>query len=278
LLLGARAAVVAASLLVLLLLPTTAFADDASAERKRECARTSEDGQRERSDRHFRVARQRFLACTQDHCPDVVRRDCLTWLEQMDAAIPTVVFVVHDARGEDVPNARVLVDGQPEVTGTAVPLDPGNHAVRAELPDGSVVTKDIQAAEAVKNRIVTLDARESTPRRDDERKAAAGAPPSPPIFGYALLGTSAVLVGVTAYLGLDGLSDAHTLRDTCKPTCNQDEVDSVRTQFRVSYVTGGLAALALGTGLYLVLTQPRRSGPDVRVTAGPARADVVVRF
>jgi hypothetical protein len=275
--LGARAAVVVTSLL---LLPAAAAAADEAGERKRECARTSEDGQKERSERHFRVARQRFLVCAQEHCPDVVRRDCLSWLEQIDASIPTVVFVVRDARGDDVSNARVFVDGHPEATGAAIPLDPGKHVVRAELPDGAIVSKEIQAAEAVKNRVVTLDVREPAPREPvrEVQQPRDELPSSPPIFGYALLGTSAVLAGVTAYLGLDGLSDAHTLRDTCKPRCSPDDVDGVRTQFRVSYVTGALAAIAFGAGLYLVLSHPHRSGPEVRVGTGLGRADVVVRF
>lgn len=247
-------------------------------ERKRECARTSEDGQQLRTDRRLRAARQRFLACAQEHCPDVVRRDCLVWIAEVEAALPTVVFVVHDAHGEDVATARLLVDGQPEATGTAVALDPGVHAVRAELPDGSVAVKEIQASEAVKNRVVVLDARDS-PRRGDARKPDSDEPrASAPTAGYVLLGASALLFGVTAYLGIDGLSRAHTLRDTCKPTCDPDDVERVRTQFRVSYVAGALAGVALGAGLYLVLFRSPRSGADVRVNAGAARADLVVRF
>src|SRR6476469_2538326 len=204
----ARAAVLAAAFA---LLGTTAHGQE-RVDRKRECARTSEDGQKQRSERHFLVARDRFLACAQDHCPDVVRNDCLVWLEKLEASIPTVVFVVHDAKGDDVLDARVFVDGQPQATGTAVPLEPGVHAIRAELPDRTVVEKQIQAAETVRNRVIVLAASPAPAPPAAEDDGAGAAPvPTRRIVGYSLIGASAVLAGVTAFLGLDGLARAHEL-------------------------------------------------------------------
>ena len=88
----ACAAILAA---VVAMLPTVASAEE-GAERRRECARTSEDGQKERTLHHFRAARERFLMCAQEQCPEVVRKDCLTWLEKIEEATRT--WFAHLAR------------------------------------------------------------------------------------------------------------------------------------------------------------------------------------
>src|SRR5688500_5331767 len=90
---------------MLLLLPSGALALD-----KKECARTGEEGQRDRADGRLLRARARFVACAQEECPDVVRHDCLKWLEEIEVQIPTLVVVVQDEHGEDVPNTRATVD------------------------------------------------------------------------------------------------------------------------------------------------------------------------
>jgi len=273
-----------AALGLALVLATTFGATIAGATDKRECARTSEAGQRNRAEGHLRAARDRFRICAQEECPDVVRHDCVTWLDELEAALPSVVFAVTDENGNDVHGAQILVDGQPVAAdGKALPLDPGSHAVRAVLANGRAVEKEIQVAEGVKHRLVALalppsssDGSQPT-AAPPNRSAAAGVEPPSRTLGWVLGGTGAGVLGVTAYLGLSGLSRAHDLEGSCKPSCDPSDVDALRTRFRVSYVTGAVGGVLVAAGIYF-LVFPLGGSHGAAVTAGPGRADMTIRF
>lgn len=244
----------------MLVVAILAATSDARAQgRKRECARTSEAGQTDRDEGRMRDARHRFLACARDECPEVVRRDCVAWAAELEPLIPTVVFVVHDAHGEDVQGARVLVDGEPaEAIGRAIMIDPGHHDVRAELPDGASGTKAIEVAEAVKNRVVIVDV-DAPPPREKPAPSAPEPSASPPVLGYVLGAVGVALAGATAYLWIDGKAREDELRSTCSPNCARDDVDGLRTQYRVSYVTAGASVIAIGAGVYFLFFAPSAS-------------------
>jgi len=96
------------------------------------CIGISEEGQRQRADHKLIAAKDLFDSCSLDSCPKIVRDDCVGWAKEVEAELPTVVFVVRDKSGKDVPRASVLVDGSSShiVDGTSVPLDPGSHALK----------------------------------------------------------------------------------------------------------------------------------------------------
>lgn len=269
-----------AALVLGLAVASISFAATAGATDKRECARTSEAGQRSRAEGHLHAARDRFRVCAQEECPDVVRHDCVVWLEEIEAALPSVVFAVTDENGNDVHGAQILVDGQVVgADGKAFSLDPGSHAVRAVLANGRAVEKEIQVAEGVKRRLVAL----ALPPSSDASSAAA--PPAPVAaaeapsrtLGWVLGGTGVAVLGVTAYLGLSGLSRAHDLESSCKPNCDPTDVDDLRTRFRVSYVTGAVGGLLVAAGIYFVVF-PLGASRTTAVGAGPGRANLTVRF
>ena len=54
----------------------------------------------------------------------------------MDRAVPSIVFQVKDGAGNDVPGVKITMDGQPrdEHAGSALTLDPGEHAFTFEAP------------------------------------------------------------------------------------------------------------------------------------------------
>jgi hypothetical protein len=237
--------------LALLLVSSPALALD-----KKECARTGEDGQRDRADGKLVRARTRFVHCAQEECPDVVRHDCLKWLDEIEAQIPSIVVVVQDDRGEDIANARATVDDAPVEIGKATPLDPGKHTVRASV-GATPITKEVHVAEGVKGRIVRLEL---------ERSSRPLPPPPPPstarpVMPWVFVGTGTSLVAITAFLGIGGLVRAGDMADTCKPNCNEDEVADIRTQFRISYVTGAVGAILLGVGAYLLAFKDNSVAP-----------------
>src|SRR5690349_15045841 len=97
------------------------------------CASSAEHGQSLRKHGKLLDARAAMHDCSRAACPRVVRDDCTTWEAQLEAAIPTLAVAVKDARGDDVTDAAILVDGRPldeAARGLAVELDPGEHVVR----------------------------------------------------------------------------------------------------------------------------------------------------
>ncbi len=93
-----------------------------------ECVSASEDAQLMRIKGQLRAARANLLVCSQDDCPKIVKQDCTGWLDEVDRAIPTVVLGARDARGQDLTDVHVAMDGTSlalRLDGKAIPVDPG---------------------------------------------------------------------------------------------------------------------------------------------------------
>jgi hypothetical protein len=75
--------------------------------------------------------------------------------EQISTAIPTIVFEIKDAAGNDVSGVKVAMDGQvltERYEGSALAVDPGEHVFRFEAPGQMAVQKKYVIVEAVKER------------------------------------------------------------------------------------------------------------------------------
>src|SRR3954470_3608518 len=82
-----------------------ALADDP----KVKCANAYEQAQRTRKKGELRASQANLLVCTDPVCPAVLRDECLRWADEVERAMPTVVFAVRDPAGQDVTDVRVLV-------------------------------------------------------------------------------------------------------------------------------------------------------------------------
>src|SRR5882724_7604070 len=94
------------------------------------CIRASDEGQTSRDSANLLRARELFAECAAQACPALIRRDCTSWLEQVQQQMPSVVLGAHDAQGRDVLDARVTVDGKAierPVGGGALEQNPGSH-------------------------------------------------------------------------------------------------------------------------------------------------------
>ena len=69
---------------------------------KRACLATYVESQSERRAGKLLAARAAAVTCGSESCPDVLRSDCVTWLRELDASIPTVVFSASTPDGLDV--------------------------------------------------------------------------------------------------------------------------------------------------------------------------------
>src|SRR4051794_33678226 len=77
-------------------------AGDAKAETKA-CLAASDQAQQLKDERKLVKAREQALACSKDSCPGPVRKDCLQWLQTIDASLPSIVINARDG-GKDITN------------------------------------------------------------------------------------------------------------------------------------------------------------------------------
>jgi hypothetical protein len=84
-----------------------------------------------------------------------VRSECAKHLQEVNAAIPTIVFEAKDPAGNDLVDVKVSVDGKllvERLDGTAIPLDPGPHKFTFASPSFGSVDKQLVLREGQKDR------------------------------------------------------------------------------------------------------------------------------
>ncbi len=141
------------------------------------CTDASSQGQIQRDAHKFVEARNQFILCAKKECPGVVRKDCTTWLEQVQASLPTVVPIATDEAGNTLANVKVLMDGKllvEKIDGRAVEVNPGTYAFTFEAPDGTRAEKQVVVAEGEKDKRIT-----ATVAKPPEVSALAAPAPAP---------------------------------------------------------------------------------------------------
>jgi hypothetical protein len=277
-----------------LFLSICASGQPAHAFDKTTCAVAYENAQQLRLKLKLRRAREQLLICGHSSCPNVVTKDCNAWLEQVEAELTSVAFRVHDARGQDLTNVRVSMDGEhlrDKIDGTPSMVDPGMHVFRFEA-DGFAISEVRQMLrKGDRDRILDLALRPlpdetpfrtmPEPERADSGSAAVRAgvraedkpPPDtkapveapmaasldqrsgPPTGSYVAAGVGIVALSSFIYFGLNASSEASDLRRECKPNCPVDRVDDVRSKLVVANVSLGVGVAALGVAGVLWLVR-----------------------
>ena len=76
----------------------TLLAATASAQTKEECIAASENAQKLRDQHKLNGARQQFLTCAREACPDAIRQDCTEQVQKTADRIPTIAAVTAGCR------------------------------------------------------------------------------------------------------------------------------------------------------------------------------------
>jgi len=133
-----------------------------------DCLSANEASLTARSQNKLRDARTALLKCAAPSCPADVRDECIRGVNEINAALPTLVFEVKDATGADLIEVKVTMDGEPladRLDGTALPVDPGAHTFSFEAAAGQAkVDKQLVVREGEKDR---------------HERIAFGGPPAP---------------------------------------------------------------------------------------------------
>ena len=268
---------VALPLLGLVVAPTEAFAD--ADEAKAACLSAHEDGQFLRNSGQLRAARERLVECDRPACPPLGERDCANLIVELEAEQPTLIVEARNAHGDETLGGRVFVDGvlvSERRDAVAVPVDPGQHVLRVELPDVPAVEQTVVVRPGEKDRRIVLQ----LPEAPFERSPVP--PASRPVPGLALVlgGTTLVAAGSFAYFAVAGKNLENDRARTCLPRCTDAQLAAVRIDYALADVSLAIAVLSAGAALWVILAP---HGPRVpnRVAwgavAGPAGAMASLR-
>jgi hypothetical protein len=226
--------------------------------------------QRTRKEGKLLQAREHLLACSRELCMDVIERDCVTWLQEVDASTPTVVVFARDRWGDETLNVRVLIDGaivRDVLDANAIAVDPGTHKFRFETTDAAPVEQTVILREGEKNRRVEVKFVESTTGADTERVPmddGTGLRFELTDLGWALGGAGVVaVVGGTLFFVSAGGTESDFEAANCGATCQRARDDAVDRQRTIGGVMLGVGIASAVAAACLFLWAP---GDDDRAS------------
>lgn len=280
--LGNRSALTAAVMLVSAMVTTRGLAEE---ERPAESAEASEDAARKqcfsahgaaqelRKQGKLLEAQAQLLVCSSADCPGAIIEDCGTWMGDLEAMTPSMVFEVT-LDGKDAPDATITVDGtlvDDKVRGFQV--NPGAHTVRATLPPHAAITQTITLPAGQRMRLVRFEF-ESAPAapatKPPETREVVTRPTPTMVYPFLGLGIAGLATaGVMAGLGK---SEQTRLEGSCAPDCTDDQMSKMKRMYLIGDISAGAGAAAIITASIIYLARPteRESIPQVSVAVDPA--------
>lgn len=258
----------------LAVLCVTAPTGAAAADDKQVCLEAYDKSQTLRQEDKLVGAREQLLVCARNVCPEILRKDCTQWLDDVDRSMPTVVLSVKDSRGQDLVDVTVSVDGEPFVTqidGKAVPVDPGVRMFRFAVPGEEPLEKRIVIHAAAKNRTISIQFRGDEDTGDTPPGGEDTPTSAPPTAAYVFGGIGLVGLGAFAYFGSQFDSKLDDM-DACKPNCAQADADDASSTRTLAFVSAGVGVVSLGVSAYLFLSS---SGQDTVEVSSLPRVDLM---
>jgi len=227
------------------------------------CAASYERAQEDRSAGRLVDARAELLVCAQTSCPEFIMTDCRRWLDEVEYAIPTVVFAVREGL-RDLEDVLVTRNGKliaNRLDGRAVAVDPGKQRFVFELKGNRQRTVDALIVEGEKSRVIAV---EVSPPDEVALTEYGGVRPPPalapkrPMSSVPLVfaGVGAVALGSFTGFAVAGWRQESSLADRCAPRCTEGEVQSVRRKYLLADISLGVGVGALAVAGYLYLRDP----------------------
>ena len=120
----------------------------------RACQTAYESGQKKEQLGHLVEASQLFAQCAEESCGVSMFHDCIVRGTRLSTAVPSVVPVVIDENGAPRTDVQVKMDGQviaAQITGRAIPVDPGTHEFSFSTSAGVFVSQRLTIAKGERN-------------------------------------------------------------------------------------------------------------------------------
>ncbi len=271
----------------------------------RECVAANEQAGPLRKAGRVREARANMLRCTAPSCPALVRDDCIKSATALEAAVPTIVFAVQDAAGNELRAVVVSMDGEPlvgKLDGTAVEVDPGEHLFRFDVAGAGSVDKPLVIREGEKNRQERILLGVTAPAGPTPPPPASPTPPPPSaslpattpppstapasvpsaqpgglggqrVASLVIAGAGIAAIGVGSVFGWMAHAQWEQAKTDCGAGCPpssqaQSEAGSAHTAATVADVTYGLGGAAIIAGVVLWVLAPS-SKPTTALSLAP---------
>lgn len=271
----------------------------AARETVRECVQANTQGQSLRLDHKLAAARQKFVECSDPHCPWIVKNDCAERLAEIERVQPTIIFEARDPSGAPVTSVHVTVDGSQftdGLDGKPLPVDPGEHVFVFSAASRAPVTRRLTITEGEKNRheLIPLGPLTPPPPPPTSTHRASAPKPETPSFwtthrvlGVAAAGTGVVAMAVGSAFGVLTSSAVNSQQSDCPSPTNcpnhaaaLSEHSTATTDAAVSSTLfiAGAALVVTGAVLWFTAPKPRESsGVAVVPAVGPSAAGMWLR-
>lgn len=270
-------------------------ASSATEPTKEQCMSANENAQTLRQASKLRAARAELLVCIRGTCPQAVRDDCAERLNDLERAIPTIVFAAKGPGDVDLTAVRVSMDGVVLTTtldGSAIGVEPGQHTFELVTPGHPPVTRTLVVREGVKGRHESVSfgpppSRAEPPRPPQvltpgaatpDEKAAQTAGDDQRMMAYVLAGGGLLGIGLGSYFGLRASSTYTDAKARCPSGPTSCDAEGVRggaqahDQANVSTIAFIAGGALLAGGVIVYLTAPKAGAVGIQPTAGPTGA------
>lgn len=220
---------------------------------KDECVEAHSRGQDAREKGQLADSKRLFLLCAQSSCPALVQSDCAKFGDELGRTVPSVSFVARDAKGSDLVDTQVYVDGvltQSRLEeGRSHDLDPGKHTIRF-VHAGKELTQSAVISAGEKSRAIVAvfgdaaGSTASTPAKGPVvEEPASGSRPIAPLVVAGVGGVALIVGSVLLATGL-GAVPSNCSRDTheCAASPGDGSFDDAKSAV-------GRANLGLGIGI-----------------------------
>jgi hypothetical protein len=230
-------------------------------------------------------AREAMSRCTADVCPIAIRSDCEAWLDDVAAALPTLLVVIERDDDGSRPVRMELGGRSLELPAKIGPIEvlPGPHRLRFVLEGYPPVELHATLAKGEKNHVVNV--RFQKPRPAAPVTAPEPPPPPPPVrrrpvplATYLYGGGALVAFAASGALLGSALVAKASAEDDCAPGCMRGERESIDRRLLLSDIGGILGVGLAGLAVYSYVKRPwvtdRVGGASVRVSVNPGSAEL----
>ncbi len=251
-----------------------------------DCVTANEAALKLGNEHHLRADRNQLLVCSSSNCPSDIRLECVRRVDEVNAAIPTIIFEAKDGAGNDLSAVRVTMDGEvlaERLEGTALSIDPGEHTFVFETAGQPPLTKSFVIHESQKDRREPISFGSATPPPATEPLPVVPLPVvaetasglgTQRILAIVAAGLGVVGVGVGTAFGVMAIAKRNDARNVCPNECaNQSDANlwsNAKTTAQVSdvaFVVGGVG-LAGGAVLWFTAKPRAAGGPSAQVGLG----------
>jgi hypothetical protein len=246
-----------------------------------DCLAASDASLKSGNEHKLRTERAQLLVCAATSCPADIRKECVRRVDDVNAAIPTIIFEAKDGSGKDLSAVKVTMDGEllaERLEGTALSIDPGEHTFVFETAGQPPLSKQFVIRESQKERresivIGPVVASDVGGASDKGAEGASGLG-TQRILAIVAGGVGVVGLGLGGVFGVMAMSKKSDAKNMCPDQCaNQSGVNawsdakSAGNISTIAFIAGGVA-LAGGAALWFT-AKPASNGPRAQVGVGP---------